>query len=76
MEARDVVSQELERGLPQWQSLPAFLQPALEQHCDNLAQLAASLHSAGRDTETIRTLVGELLRSYGHDLVKALETSK
>lgn len=76
MEARLVVAEELDRGLPQWKTLPAELRPALERHCDNLAGLVASLRAAGRDHEDIRVLVSELLRSYGADLVAALEAGK
>lgn len=76
MEARCVVAEELDRGLPQWKSLPEELHPALEQHCRNLIGLVASLRAAGRNHEEIRVLVSELLRSYGADLVAALEAGK
>lgn len=76
MEAKRVVAEELDRGLPQWKNLPAELRPALEQHCENLAGLVASLRAAGRDHESIRVLVAELLRSYGADLVSALEAKR
>lgn len=73
MEARQVVAEELDRGLPHWQDLPADLRPALEHHCDNLVGLATSLQAAGRGADTIRGLVAELLKGYGADLVAALE---
>ncbi len=46
MEEKRVVAEELDRGLPQWKNLPAELRPALEQHCENLAGLVASLRAA------------------------------
>lgn len=76
LEASRVVSEELERGLPQWQSLPEELRPALLQHCDKLIGLVTSLTAAGRDQEDIRVLVSKLLTSYGIDLVAALEARK
>lgn len=73
MEARRVVAEELDRGLPQWKDLPQNLRPALERHCENLIGLVGSLHAAGRDGDHIRVLVNGLLKSYGADLVVALE---
>ncbi|MBJ2149707.1 hypothetical protein [Paracoccus sp. IB05] len=74
MEASEMVAEELDRGLPHWKDLPDALRPALERHCANLVGLAASLRAAGRESNDIRELVAELLRSYGADLIAALET--
>ncbi len=76
MEPEQVVAEELDRGLPQWKSLPDDLRPALERHCENLTGLVASLSAAGRDQHDIRLLVGELLRGYGSDLVEVLEARR
>lgn len=75
MEAEKVIAEELARKLPDWHMLPDNLRPVLEQHCDHLTALVASLHLAGRDPAMIRALVSTLLESYGNDLIAALEAT-
>lgn len=75
MEADKVIAEELARRLPDWEMLPESLYPVLEQHCDLLKGLVASLQVAGREPAMIRSLVSSLLESYGNDLIAALEAT-
>ena len=75
MEADKVIAEELARRLPDWALLPDNLRPVLQQHCDLLSALVASLQEAGRDPALIRALVSSLLESYGSDLIAALEAT-
>lgn len=70
---RQVVEEELARGLPLRDQLPEHLRPVLERHCANLVGLATSLQAAGSDGDTVREVVGKLVRSYEADLIAALE---
>ncbi|WP_126975486.1 hypothetical protein [Frigidibacter oleivorans] len=71
---RQVVEEELARGLPSRDHLPEHLRPVLERHCANLVGLAAALQAAGNDRDTVREVVGKLVRTYEADLIAALET--
>ncbi|WP_128255810.1 hypothetical protein [Falsirhodobacter deserti] len=69
----EVVEEEVARALSVADPLPNDLKAVFERHCDNLVKLARSLEAAGMDSETIRSAVATLLKTYESDLLKVIE---
>jgi len=72
-EARQIVDEEVARVSAATDIVPDGIQQVFERHRENLVQLAVSLQAAGNDTQTIRSLVATLIKTYEADLLKVIE---
>ncbi|QDA36500.1 hypothetical protein E4191_20605 (plasmid) [Paracoccus liaowanqingii] len=71
--AQEVVDEEVARRTFAGHAVPEDLKPAFDRHRANLVQLAMSLETAGKDSNTIRNLVGDLMKTYEDDLLVLIE---